>query len=117
MRLLVAKDEEKHLLAHDTANGNSNDNKSNIKYSKDFLKSEFNHRSALKLNKSEEGQINLLCVICCENPRQVLIEPCRHLLLCEQCMNKITQIKAKSKSNLTCPNCSRQIDYFAKIYI
>lgn len=107
MRLSVVKDEEKLLLSNKKQIAND-------KYTKTYLKSEFNKRKALKANEIEDGQINLLCVICCDKPRQVLIEPCRHLLLCENCMNRISNL---NNNNMICPNCARQIDYFAKIYI
>ena len=39
------------------------------------------------------------CVVCLERPREVVLDPCRHFCLCQQCSNSLRK----------CPMCRRQI--------
>ena len=41
----------------------------------------------------------LLCVICVDAPREVLLKPCKHFCLCSKCTNRLRE----------CPICKQQI--------
>lgn len=82
------------------------------KYSEQLLEEEFKKRENLKGN-SEDGNINLLCIICCTNPRSVICNPCHDLLMCRECADKL---KSKNYLNMVCPKCRREIESFERIY-
>ncbi|KAG8295726.1 RNA-binding protein MEX3D-like [Homalodisca vitripennis] len=52
------------------------------------------------------------CIICMENPREVIMNPCGHVSLCEDCGEKICQ----SVSPI-CPVCQRPIKEVINAYI
>jgi hypothetical protein len=57
------------------------------------------------LIKNNEEMKNLtLCRMCEENNRNVIFEPCLHLLYCNSCVEEIT-----SNENLVCPVCESLI--------
>ena len=64
----------------------------------------------LKRNFREVSD-KLLCIICQENDRGVIILPCKHLCLCQICADKI---KIKKK---TCPVCQQPISDYLKFYL
>ncbi|XP_061711907.1 mitochondrial E3 ubiquitin protein ligase 1-like [Cydia pomonella] len=43
----------------------------------------------------------LLCVVCIENPKQIILLPCGHVCLCEDCSDRITE---------QCPICRERIE-------
>ena len=45
-----------------------------------------------------------LCVICLTQPRNVLLMPCRHAVLCEECLEVIMQRRPSE-----CPICRREL--------
>jgi len=47
------------------------------------------------------------CVICYENPKTTMIEPCRHYCLCEECAKKVSN---------ECPVCRTIITSFTRVY-
>eukprot|EP00729_Bicosta_minor_P007243 gene7243-14699_t len=49
---------------------------------------------------------NTLCVVCWDNPRTVLLMPCKHLQLCEICAVGCTQ----------CPSCRAKVTDIMNIY-
>ena len=53
----------------------------------------------------------LICIICQENDREVVILPCKHLCLCQFCADKI---KGNKK---TCPVCRQPISDYLTFYI
>uniref|UniRef100_A0A1B6G7Y8 RING-type domain-containing protein n=1 Tax=Cuerna arida TaxID=1464854 RepID=A0A1B6G7Y8_9HEMI len=53
------------------------------------------------------------CVICMDNPREVIMGPCGHVCLCEDCMEKI----AKSNPSPKCPVCQTPVKEFKHAYI
>lgn len=50
-----------------------------------------------------------LCVICLTQPRNVLLMPCRHAVLCEECLEIIMQRRPSE-----CPICRRRIQNHAR---
>lgn len=47
------------------------------------------------------------CIICYELPCNILLNPCKHLLACEFCSNKI----------VSCPKCRAYVEYKTKVNI
>ena len=47
-----------------------------------------------------------LCVVCLDNPRKLIIKPCNHYCLCEQCRKHL----------ISCPICTGRIRAVEKIY-
>lgn len=64
-------------------------------------------RSAAR-NPDEELPETQRCVVCRHNPREIIILPCGHLCLCEDCSSNI--------SNL-CPICRGKIDTKAAVFL
>lgn len=68
--------------------------------------------AARKQRRANDKQKNLpddlKCVICFENPKQVIILPCGHVCLCEECSNRIL---------LSCPMCRKDIVSKAAAFI
>ncbi|ACZ63565.1 IAP-1 [Pieris rapae granulovirus Wuhan] len=52
---------------------------------------------------------DLKCVICFENPRNMLLLPCKHINLCGQCMCSL--------DNQICPICRNYFTQFVEVYI
>ena len=55
------------------------------------------------LEKHEDSK---LCAVCLDNPRTMIVKPCRHYCLCERCQNELRK----------CPICNRPIMFAEKIY-
>ncbi len=53
--------------------------------------------------KTKDPERNDLCVICMEKPRDLLIKPCNHFILCGDCGDN------KSKVIKDCPICRQHI--------
>lgn len=56
---------------------------------------------------SMTGDVSL-CICCMERPKNIVFQPCNHLLCCEECSARI-----KSK----CPTCNGKIRKILKIYV
>ncbi len=53
------------------------------------------------------------CVVCMSNPRSMLILPCKHYSVCEECSVKLQR---HSYGRAKCPLCKTNIDSFEKFY-
>lgn len=47
------------------------------------------------------------CIICFDNPREIILEPCLHAIVCNDCCTKLIE---KRCSAPTCPLCRRSIN-------
>ena len=56
------------------------------------------NKQKLKLENLEELKESLLCIVCCENYREVIFYPCKHLLCCSDCLVN------------ECPTCNNAIE-------
>jgi E3 ubiquitin-protein ligase MUL1 len=56
-------------------------------------------------NEQPEMQV---CVVCCQNHRGIILLPCGHVCLCEDCSERITDL---------CPVCRAEIETKAVAYI
>lgn len=62
-------------------------------------------------NETENRTTNLTCVVCMENDRNILIEPCHHLCCCSACI-----VQMRDSSNFHCPICRVSIEQAVEIY-
>ena len=63
-------------------------------------------RQKHKINKIYEDEDDPICIICMDNPKNVVIVPCGHYNLCQQCLEL---------SGRNCPTCRGPINAFATI--
>ena len=61
-----------------------------------------------KEKEIEELKSNMLCKVCFSNEMNIILFPCRHLLLCEECVVKIEQ---------KCPKCKASIENNFKVFL
>ena len=47
-----------------------------------------------------------ICVVCFTNPKEILIKPCSHFALCEECVRQLDE----------CPICRSKIEHKERIY-
>eukprot|EP01084_Bolivina_argentea_P155985 271806_1 len=74
----------------------------------DELEKKLNHSlSGVKRRRQNIYENKFLCLTCLERPKNVVIQPCNHFILCGECMPKL-------KSN-KCPACQQPIDGVIKV--
>jgi len=66
------------------------------------LKVELDELKKLLEKHEEEKQ----CAVCYENPRTMVVYPCNHYCLCEQCRGRLSK----------CPICNKRIEFAQKIF-
>lgn len=59
------------------------------------------------VQKNEQPEMQV-CVVCCQNHRGIILLPCGHVCLCEDCSERITDF---------CPVCRTEIETKAVAYI
>jgi hypothetical protein len=64
-------------------------------------------------NETVNRTLNLTCVICMENDRNILIEPCHHICCCRTC---IDHLRDGNRPNFNCPICRTSITRTVEIY-
>ena len=52
---------------------------------------------------------NLQCVVCYDNPKNVIFKECHHMVVCKQCYEKLRK--------KTCPICKQRIESIITIYV
>lgn len=55
------------------------------------------------------------CVVCMTQPRDIIVWPCRCLLMCNDCRESLAA-RLASKDH-ACPNCRTKVDGYSRIYI
>jgi hypothetical protein len=80
--------------------------------------------STLSFNKPQLPEsAQTVCAVCMEAPRSVVLLPCRHLMLCKVCSDKMQQdsaIKAASgcdSMGALCPICRAPVKHFMTVYM
>ncbi|TNJ27040.1 Ankyrin repeat protein 2 [Giardia muris] len=66
-------------------------------------------RGVKKLSSSRSLPEGMTCVICLTNPKDTLLQPCKHICTCSGCSS---QLKGQ-----TCPLCRTPIDNTVKVYL
>lgn len=61
--------------------------------------------------KNTAQQSDRECVVCLDNPKEVVVQDCNHLCLCETCHEMY-----KSERDPRCPMCSKPIKSFLRVY-
>lgn len=65
-----------------------------------------------KANRAKVPDENLpsevRCIVCMENPREIILLPCKHVCLCEDCAEKISRM---------CPVCNKRIEGKRAVYL
>lgn len=57
--------------------------------------------------------ITIKCVICLDNNKNIVVKPCNHVVMCENCLNS----DKKKFIGQFCPLCRKQIVLTEKIYL
>ncbi len=65
------------------------------------------------INNISSGQ----CVICMNDNRNTVLNPCGHMLSCENCTKRIFERKALDYTDVKCPLCKRKCENFIKVYV
>jgi hypothetical protein len=68
----------------------------------------FNHRDNIE-KRIKQVDPDGLCIICCDNPRSIIFNPCFHLCVCSSCSPKL-------KTN-QCPVCREEIKSKNEIFV
>jgi RING finger protein 26 len=74
-----------------------------------------NRQNATKPNYVlEREKDKRLCVICQDNVTNILLMPCRHVCMCQQCLNKIRQGRVQLAQ---CPLCRTHIQSTLEVFV
>ena len=69
------------------------------------------------LEQVEREREDKLCVICQDQEKCIMILPCRHLCICQDCQTKILRRNNLNHGNRTCPICRRHVKQMIKAYL
>lgn len=58
----------------------------------------------------------LSCIVCCQNERQILFDPCKHFKVCQPCYQQIKGRAEKTGTHTLCPICRAIITDATFIY-
>ena len=61
----------------------------------------------------EEAKEGLVCIVCWDQKRAVLCQPCNHLNMCETCAQNVQE----QQQELICPTCRAPITELVKVFI
>lgn len=75
---------------------------------KEALEKARRERKQQSRTKPRELREDQKCIVCIENPKEIICLPCGHVCLCEDCSSKI---------HLSCPVCRANIDSKAAAFI
>jgi len=64
----------------------------------------------------EVDPLQNMCRICYERPTQVVTLPCRHSLMCEECLRRCLFSRPAHRGGRACPLCRRSIREVVWIY-
>merc|ERR1712020_633779 len=68
------------------------------------------------LEQVEREREDKLCVICQDQEKCIMILPCRHLCICQDCQANLLQRNNQAHSR-SCPFCRRPIKQMIKAYL
>lgn len=66
-----------------------------------------NQRNTTTTTTSSNTSTTFECIICCNNQREYMVQPCHHLFACADCATRLTH----------CAICMRQITTYVKVYV
>lgn len=67
--------------------------------------------SIVESGNINEADMRITCTVCLDRPKCIVIQPCRHLCLCEVCTDII-----KKKIPAKCPVCRQNVEDTMKIF-
>ena len=70
----------------------------------------------LLLEQVEREREDKLCVICQDREKCIMILPCRHLCICQDCQVTLMQRTDQAHSR-TCPICRKNVKQTIKAYL
>ncbi|XRB02366.1 hypothetical protein NFJ02_14g17200 [Pycnococcus provasolii] len=74
--------------------------------------SDWSYESALSsTSPARSGEAQATCVVCLTRPSQMLIQPCRHLCMCGECVSRGGQALSR------CPVCRGNVSRIERIYV
>lgn len=94
-------------------NSNQNRNQELLKNEVESIKHKYSEE---QINNYISGVDNKLCVICMSNSRNTVLNPCGHVLCCEECAKSIFD-KQNIFHEANCPICQRKCSNYLKMYI
>ena len=98
---------EKHLLINNIQSISNRLNNllqehENIQYQNRILKDKMK-----QTNKRYDQLVNIYrCVVCLENPKNIILQPCFHFAICQKCLHKLDK----------CPICRDNIDLYNVVF-
>lgn len=85
----------------------------------DDISQVFESESSINLTEEQKKMISLaeelLCAICKNNRRQIMLEPCRHIAYCISCWEVYE--KFRYPRDVTCPICSREVEEIIRVFV
>jgi hypothetical protein len=57
-----------------------------------------------------------MCIICIDNERDTIMNPCGHVVCCYNCTEKVFSDKNVQNNNAKCPICRKKIQSFKKLF-
>ena len=74
--------------------------------------SDWSYESTLSsTSPARSGEAQATCVVCLTRPSQMLIQPCRHLCMCGECVSRGGQALSR------CPVCRGNVSRIERIYV
>jgi len=93
--------------ASGTSGGSCRKFNSNSKSSSDKIAERPTERKTTQARSRSRRVNGLLCVVCLEAPREILLSPCRHACCCQACASQLE----------LCPMCRTRATEFTKIFL
>eukprot|EP00933_Yihiella_yeosuensis_P071266 TRINITY_DN79466_c0_g1_i1.p1 TRINITY_DN79466_c0_g1~~TRINITY_DN79466_c0_g1_i1.p1 ORF type:complete len:879 (-),score=144.71 TRINITY_DN79466_c0_g1_i1:163-2799(-) len=74
-----------------------------------WIRNRFGRQSEDTVNTNPSEAQDRLCVICLSAPREIMLMPCRHAVLCEECMGHLM-----ARDDAKCPICRQRVNNHAR---
>ena len=78
-------------------------------------------RGAQTAAEEEKGCANCLCDICMSKPKNVMIEKCRHVPCCKECLDGLFGRErtrgARGNTEVKCPKCAGPIGKYKVVFL
>ena len=68
-----------------------------------------------EIRSDDEEELNRKCVVCQDQPKTVLVLPCKHMCLCVDCAHTIASLRSRLRR--VCPLCRGRIQTVMNVYL
>ena len=68
-----------------------------------------------EIRSEDEEELNRKCVVCQDQPKTVLVLPCKHMCLCVDCAHTIASLRSRLRR--VCPLCRGRIQTVMNVYL